>query len=110
MRPGGEEPVTDLDLGAIRARHKIAPAISIPRCDPCAKLWPCDAIRLLAEVERMQAQHAAALALHQADDPTAFGICCTTCVTEQWPCPTARALGAAEKPLPHRTLLDEDVT
>jgi len=76
--------VTDLDLDAIRARYDT---------------WGGDAgdiPALLAEVERLRAQHAAALALHQPDDPTAFGVCCTTCVTELWPCPTVRALGVPD--------------
>ena len=47
--------MTEAELEAIGGRHGVSAAPEIdPYCRGCRKFWPCDAARLLSEVERLR--------------------------------------------------------
>lgn len=90
--------MSEEELAAIRARHwKVGGrGTAYPEQCVCGLAWPCDAGRLVAEVERLQEGLRAILREHRAVRTPVRPYCCICAPQEgEWPCTTVLEAGAA---------------
>ncbi len=90
--------MSEEELAAIRARHwKVGGrGTAYPEQCVCGLAWPCDAGRLVAEVERLQKGLRAILREHRAVRTPVRPYCCICAPQEgEWPCTTVLEAGAA---------------
>ena len=90
--------MSEEELAAIRARHwKVGGrGTAYPEQCVCGLAWPCDAGRLVAEVERLQEGLRAILREHYGLEDR-YGMCCVLCNPQEkrWPCTTVLEARAA---------------